>query len=72
MRPNPTWHSNATGKRWLKPKTKRSLAFLIFVLIALPVIRALIPAQPHGRHPILRIDCCIGSGTARQPSLAIS
>jgi hypothetical protein len=46
MRPNPTWHDNATGKRRLKPKTKRGLAFLIFALIALPVIRALTLAQP--------------------------
>jgi hypothetical protein len=46
MTPNPTWHDNATGKRRLKPKTKRGLAFLIFALIALPVIRALTLAQP--------------------------
>ena len=46
MRANPTWHGNATGKRRLKPKTKRGLGFLIFALIALPVIKALVLAQP--------------------------
>jgi hypothetical protein len=30
MTPNSTWHDNATGKRRLKPKSKRGLAFLIF------------------------------------------
>ena len=41
MRANPTWHGNATGRRRLKPKTKRGLGFLIFALIAFPVIKAL-------------------------------
>jgi hypothetical protein len=38
-----------TGKRRLKPKTKRALALLIFALIALPVIRALMSAQPQAQ-----------------------
>jgi hypothetical protein len=49
MTPNPTWHDSATGKRRRKPKTKRGLALLIFALIALPVIRALMPAQPQAQ-----------------------
>jgi hypothetical protein len=49
MTPNPTWHDNATGKRRRKPKTKRGLALLIFALIALPVIRLLMPAQPQAQ-----------------------
>jgi hypothetical protein len=28
-------------------------------------------SREGGRHPTLRIDSCIGSGIARQPSLAI-
>jgi len=28
-------------------------------------------SREDGRHPALRIDSCIRSGTARQPSLAI-
>jgi hypothetical protein len=28
-------------------------------------------SREDGRHPTLRIDSCIGTGTARQPSLAI-
>jgi hypothetical protein len=46
MTPNPTWHGNATGRRRLKPKIKRGLAFLIFALIVLSVIRAVTLAQP--------------------------
>jgi hypothetical protein len=49
MRPNPTWHDSATGKRRLKPKTKRALALLIFALIALPIFRALMSAQPQAQ-----------------------
>jgi hypothetical protein len=28
-------------------------------------------SREDGRHPTLRIDSCVGTGTARQPSLAI-
>ena len=49
MTPNPIWHDNATRKRRLKPKAKRAHAFLIFALIAFPVIRALIAPQPQAQ-----------------------